>query len=353
MSVENHFGINPDEYIRFNNLPIEQRKEEGQRNLESMKLETEDDACVSTLYPYWFGGDGKLYSNPSLGPNNLMLKQFKFNERGGLARNGFALLEKKILENPNKIVLWYSPPGRKSFSTVFPDGEVDPEEVPYRYGQLYINFFDGQKVNAAAVKIEGEGVLPLLSPQFTKLLMIQDETERISTMLLSPVVLNEDLSTFLTRPRQNVAVYKDGDGKIYYWSDVVKDLKDTFDGKRNNVFLFAKQLKILEKPVLTPQDMKYFYLSQMRDDLIQRGYGYNQKRENRGPCPGKSTSIAMIDSILGENPFNVSRDRDIYSTAYRESSMGESGDKVCSMCHQKKSDVVCGVCKACADKYYS
>jgi len=351
MSVENfylhQFGFNPEEYERLNKLPIAKRKEEVQRNLESNKLEAYLDAPVSPLFRYWFSEDGNLYSDSSLIPETHVSKQITLSERDGLVKYGFTLVEKKILENPGSVVLWYSPPGKKSLLHDVPD------EKPYDYGQLYIYSFDGGSVKAAAVKIGGEGILPILSPDFAKLLSIQDEAERISTTLLYPVVLHEDLSSFLTRNKQKTAVYKDHKGRIYYWSDIIKDLQDTFAGKRNNVFRFDKQLAVLEKETLTEEDLVWIHLSALKDHLLHLGYAYHQEMEFHGGCPGKSASMSMIDSILGGSTFKIPDMFDIHNSLMREARQMEWSyhNGKCRVCGREHTEVgPCSVCKECERK---
>ena len=159
------FGINLTEADRLRYLTPEDRFSEVYQGLMGYKKEVLEDSAVSIPYSYWFGHDGRLYTHPDYHDKlRLAENQIDIRERGGLPLEGFRVLTRMLRENPNEVILWYSPPGDVSF-------DKDPnnpytEVSPYKNGQLYLQYFDTleERVGNFAITVSNENIVSDLMP---------------------------------------------------------------------------------------------------------------------------------------------------------------------------------------------
>ena len=150
LSELKQLGIDPRaQTLRFSRLSLQERQFEFQRHLESYVNEVIRDEPVSNIFNYWLGQDSRLYLQPNPDKKHLASAMFNPQERDGVYIEGFKNLEKLLVENPGKTILWYSPIGKAEFN----NNEENPfSQISYDYGQLYLYYRKGNKVDGLALK---------------------------------------------------------------------------------------------------------------------------------------------------------------------------------------------------------
>jgi len=118
-------------------------------NLLSYELHVIKNHIASIPYSYFPGEGGKLYCDREK-KNNLEIDP---RERNGFYSVGIGRAVDLALSRRDKLVFLYSPPGKASFSVPPPEDYKNS----YTIGQLYLMWYDGDKINNIAVSINGEG----------------------------------------------------------------------------------------------------------------------------------------------------------------------------------------------------
>ena len=185
-----YFGVNLSEADRLRRLTLDDRFSEVYQGLMGYKKEVLEDSAVSIPYSYWFGIDGQLYSHPNSHDHlRLVENQIDIQERGGLPQEGFKILTQKLLENPDNVILLYSPPGPASFNE---DNTNNPySKINYKNGQLYLQYFDSleNRVQSFAITVSNDSIIQDLMPDlFQSALEEQKYQDFISVFLRNPVI---------------------------------------------------------------------------------------------------------------------------------------------------------------------
>lgn len=307
------FGINVSEADRIRVLSPEDRLSEVYQGLMGYKKEVLEDSAVSIPYSYWFGTDRRLYTH-SNHQDELRLAegQIDIRERGGLPLEGFRALTHLLRENPNEVILWYSPPGDVSF-------DKDPNSpytkvAPYKNGQLYLQYLDSleNRVQSFAITVSNDSIIQDLMPNlYRAALEEQQYQDFISVFLRNPVITGVGINEFLSgnwAENLGTIVYKHHDGRVSTVFDVLAEIRETLSGKGMVVdehALYLAQELAYSKP--TQERVLKMYLQ-----FIHRSMKGNQI-QLAGSCGGRVVERDSIESLLGiTNSFT-----NIYSTAYR------------------------------------
>ena len=308
-----YLGVNPSEADRMRLLSPEDRRSEVYQGLMGYKKEVLEDSAVSIPYSYWFGPDGRLYSHPESQDNlRLVESQIDVRERGGLPLEGFRALTRVLGENPNEVILWYSPPGDVSF-------DKDPNSPytkvsPYKNGQLYLQYFDSleSRVQSFAITVSNESIIQDLMPDlYRSALEEQKYQDSVSIFLRNPVITGIGINEFLSGNwAENLSsiVYKHHDGSVSTVFDVMAEIRETLSGKGMVVdehALYLAQELAYSKP--TQELVLKMYLQFIRHSMK------GNQIQLAGSCGGRVVEKDSIDSLLGiTNSFT-----NIYSTDYR------------------------------------
>lgn len=354
MSVENNnirqFGIDPDaEVLRLGRLAPNERPREIEAQLRGYGVESGEDYPISHLFSYWPDSEGNFYTDSSLERKYLFSPFLDKKERDGLYVGSFERVKTSILENPNKVILWYSPPGPVDFT---PGTTI----MPYRYGALNIYYYDGSEVRGVVLKIDNEDVLSDFSDKLYKLSRISDVKDRITKTISCPVVLEDDFPVFLSKQRRDLLVYTQnlmGLFKVdYYLKQIIFEIGQVFNGYERPLPFDPRAIaqRFSETSVVTRNMISGAYVEVLSQIGQRYGISATQRFSLSGSCGGSKTSMfEMTNSLFGtdRDGFGVTG-LDMHSSAFRKFFQGEGSDNVCKVCGKRGSDVICGYCKECA-----
>jgi len=328
------FGINSGESHRLERLTPEQRQQELAQNLEAYTNEVLADNPVSILYHYWPGQNKKFYTNPSLKPIYDADTQFDTNERFGLPKQGFQHLKKLLIENPDKVILWYSPAGPASFDNN-PDNPYS--EITYDDGQFYIQYYDGTKINALAIKISDESVIKQFSQSLEEIVKKThiDQKSKISQLLITPVNTSINIDDFLNKPYENQLVYKDKKGAEHGLFEIINEVRNAFAEESQQNLKIDKTTLTMANYEITEDNIRKIYFKVIYNYLKST----NQTETTlAGSCGGTTAEISEIEKLLGiktltgQNPI-----KDIIGLYSSEKRLLENKNNVfeCPNCHTK------------------
>lgn len=305
------------EAARLNSLPVHERHDYFSQQLESYINHLAKDEAVSILYKYYLGKKF-LYTSPNLVESSNVKYQIDQNERKGLFYKGILSAVELAKNNKNNLVALYSPTGKKLFDNT-PIESVDPEMLdflnkPYRDGQLYFIYFDGEKINNVAVSINSDynPWLKELSNNFSETNFVRDEEERISTLLLSPQLLGNVEQFFAKQIKNNHLIYINESGRKFYLEDVIFEIKKTFAGKKE------RHSRYFDKTIISLENLEF------TSAMVMKGYKFalgNFMRENGitevrlgGGCGGSTVSSSEVDDF---SPKNIFESMSTFSSTYR------------------------------------
>ncbi len=349
------FGFSLSEYQRLKLLKPFARQQELRQELEAYANEVLADRPVSILYHYWFDEKNNLYTNPSLEKIYLAEEQIDPQERDNLPALGFKKTTQLLATSQtNEIILWYSPPGPAAFTN---NPQNPYSEINYDYGQLYLQYFDGLKINALAIKVTNEAVLDQFSPLLAEGLKIPQEKERIVGFLLHPVATGVNVSDFLAKDWPTTEIYQDKAGQKHFLPQVIEDVRQVLLGRKSSIIDIDKIItRIYQEQEITPASLGNIYLSTIRQYLGL--IGQNQIRLS-GSCGGSLVKFG-IEDIFNIKDF-ITRDSlaelaNIYSSFYRATTQGGQKwsyhDGACQVCGKDSSHVgPCQICSDCEKKF--
>lgn len=305
-------GITLEENFRLQQLAPEEREQELTQQLESYTREVLEDNPVSTPYKYWFDNNDRLFSNPSLKEIYNVEKQFDSQERGGKPLEGFRTVEKKLLQNPGRMVLWYSPPGPAAYD----DNPSNPySKIDYKTGQLYLQYFDGNRINAVALKVSNEDVIKQFMPDVFHLASFQEynNEEKTNCFLLTPIV-GVSIDDFLNHDWEDGKIYTDKSGDTHYLSDVLLQVRKTFSGIEKSSFKLPESIREnLHQGEITQQMIKAAYAQ-----VIFNNMGDRSNISLMGSCGGSKVDRGDIMALLGASDLpSVNEMVSLYSSAER------------------------------------
>lgn len=290
------FGIDSRfQTLRFKGLTSQEKKFEFQQHLDSYVNEVIRDEPVSILFHYWLDSDNRLYLQPNLEEKNLASKMFDSRERNGVYLEGFKKVEKLLIENPNQVVLWYSPIGKTSFND---DPENPFSSVDYDYGQLYVYCRNKDKVDALALKTSKEAE-NLFFPNNENIL----QEENITKMILNPLLSNFNTESFLNWLEKfyppNIPFYVDHQQRKYFLSEIIKEINDRFSGKKKLYSeVYDRTINELDRYEVTAEIVKRAFQGAIYNHLKQNNL-YSMKLA--GSCGG---SIVDLDDLpFGQENF--------------------------------------------------
>lgn len=349
-STLKQFGITTREQERLQILTPYEAQQELNQNLEAYTNEVLADKPVSLLYHYWFDAHKNIYSNPTLKPIFRVEDQFDPQERGGLPKQGFGEVSKLLVNNPGRVIFWYSPQGPASFD----ENPQNPfSQITYDYGQLYIQYFDKDKVNAVAVKVRNEEALETLVPEFSTLRSGYAQgngRERIASFLLNPVLSDGTIDDFLDRNFENALVYEDKEGKKYRIDDVIAEIRDAFANvKKPDPTTLDKTVRALTEQEVTKEFILKAYVSAINTYMQKTG---KQSMQLSGSCGGGRVTSGIIESILQTGTIpSITEMLSIYSPQFRTATQEKKWgyhDGTCCICGHKDTKVgPCSICQDC------
>ncbi|MDO9028739.1 MAG: hypothetical protein Q7U68_07795 [Candidatus Roizmanbacteria bacterium] len=295
------FGINSRlQTLRFKDLTLKERRFEFQQHLDSYVNEVIRDEPVSILFHYWLDPDNRLYLQPNLEEKNLAAKMFNPQERNGLYLEGFNQIEKLLIENPLKTVVWYSPIGKTDFDN---NSDNPFSEINYDYGQFYIYFNNGKKIDAVALKTSKEAeeffYQNLLLPHEENL----SQEEKITKSILNPLMFNFDIESFLNWLEKfyppNMPFYVNHHNKEYFSPQIIKEIRDRFAGIKKPYYeTYDKTINEMMRKEVTEEIVK---------GVFQRTI-YNYMHHNNlsshvlaGSCGG--STVDLDDLPFGQENF--------------------------------------------------
>jgi len=298
------FGITLDPNALRQLTPQEQLQEH-KKNLESYTLEVLADRPVSSLYNYWLDNSHKLYTDLSLQEKYLLDYQLDKRERNGIYFKGINTVGWLTVGYPGKVILWYSPKGPASFDH---DPTNPYSAINYDYGQLYIQYYDGEKINAVALKVSDEKLLADQFPVLARTLGIEDERDRIAQCVLKPKVLPFSIDEFFDQEWGEGRIYKD-----YQIGEVMNEAREVFAGKQFKVILVddivERRKEDLSKLPFSVNALFYEQTSRqvLHDYLltINRYFEVTGKTTLNlsGSCGGSTISEGDINGLLGIKDF--------------------------------------------------
>ncbi len=311
------FGIDPHQESRsLEKLSPQKKIEVLYRQMRSYDKESVVDRLVSPPYFYWFDLEGNPYKDPEL--KNRADIEIDEQERGGIYKANFGKVMDLARNNPHKVVLWYSPIGPACFEN---DGCIPNKfrGINYVDGQLYLNVFDGQKVNSIAIKVTKEVALDQFIPANSLSRNIADEKKRIQFVISHPEVMDLTLEQFLDREWLDVLVYTDHEGKNYSLVDVLLAIQNAFI-KESHIDKSDPIYKLAQKVVnegATGESVFRGYLSVIKSYMDTTGKDFTNLA---GACGGAKVARGLIDKLLEiQDPLSIFRDSlsNLFSSEFR------------------------------------
>lgn len=339
-SLLHSFGINRDEGRRQQHLNKEQYHQELQKNLESYANEVLENQPVSVLYNYYFKNDESttLYTNETAQPIHNAESQVDPQERNGYSIAGLQKLGNMLKHNPNQMTFWYSPVGDASFDK---NPNNPYSHIKYNYGQLYLQYYDHEKVNAVAIKVSPQYESEMIKKFFPAYLpqAYNSQERQIQYFLENPQLLAIDKNYFLTSSPSvytNIPMFDREDPitkqiRTYTLRDVFEEAKNRFDGKAiQNTFNFT----------LNDFDLKQNDVTQLYLGAIQRFMSQNNLKSTSlaGSCGGSTITSETVDWLM-QASHNIGQimPKDvmsILSSEYRKLSQDNHyEDYQCPHCH--------------------
>lgn len=291
-------GYNTAESYRLETISgVDKKINYLRRNLETTVNHLYQDSVVSFTNHYQLK-NGEIITYPDGVSLHLDPE-----ERGNLYKQGLTSAVAGAIENPHKLVTYYSPPG----PIVFDDNPANKYRAvdPYKIGQLYLMYFDGEKVNNVAVGISrvGESWVEELMPQDYKIAMSKpDEISRIKHFITHPVLHDDSIDSFFTKQqiRNNRPIYKNKDGIMFSLDQTLHLIRQSLDNKLPHSDIVNTVMRGININNITPDNIAAIYNQTMalymrRNNLTSMSLG--------GSCGGKEVSL---DSLGGFNMNSLS-----------------------------------------------
>lgn len=270
------------------------------RNLKTTVNHLYEDSVVSFTNHYQLDRKGEIITYP-----DGVYLHLDPEERGDLYRIGLTSAVAGAIENPHKIVTYYSPPG----PIVFDD---NPENKylavdPYKIGQLYLMYFDGEKVNNVAVGISRAGeswVKDLMPYDYQQAMSQPDVISRIKHFITHPVLHDDDIDSFFAKQQNstNRPIYKNKDGIIFSLDQTLHLIRQSLDNKLPHSDIVNTVMRGININHITPGNIAAIYHKTMalymrRNNLTSMTLG--------GSCGGKEVSL---DSLYGSDMGSLTTD---------------------------------------------
>ncbi|MCX6732060.1 MAG: hypothetical protein NTV98_00795 [Candidatus Roizmanbacteria bacterium] len=250
-------GFNPEEAHLLNTLSDKNRKEQYlSKNLETTINHVFEDSAVSFTNYY------QLKNNEVVSYPDGTVLNVDSDERGGLNKFGIESAVAGALDNPNRVVLLYSPPG----PVVFDNNPRNKfrEIKPYTDGQLYVMFSDGEKVNnvAISVSLSGESWISQLMPSIYKQALSRlTDIERVSYFIQNPLLTDMSIDDFLNQQwtHDNRVIYKNKDNRQYTLSETLGLIRQSIAGLLPKSSIVADIMQGINFDTFTEHDIDRIY----------------------------------------------------------------------------------------------
>ena len=254
-------------------------------NLSSYELHVIKNHVVSLPYHYWFDKNNKIIFTDEEKKSPLEIDS---RERNGLYKNGIISAAEAASLNPNKIVFLYSPPGLASF-------EANPPEdyaKPYDIGQLYLMWYDKEKINNIAVSINNLGenwLKEIFSQEYLDFINeIHDSREKIAFYITTPHLSSWTVDDFFNYDwKYKGTVFKSNnlDGKKEFKvANVIAELLKSLKGELKTEF----NHEALAKMFIDGLSTKRIYKTMIGQLMQARGL---TKMALGGGCGGEEVEI--------------------------------------------------------------
>lgn len=263
-------GFNPEEAHLLNAMTDkEKRKDYLTKNLETTINHVFEDSVVSFTNYYQMNERNEVVSYP-----DGTILNIDADERGGLNKFGIESAVAGALDNPNQLVLLYSPPG----PVVFDDNPNNKfrEIKPYTDGQLYMMYSDGEKVNNVAVSVSetGESWVSQLMPYvYNQALSQPTDIERVAYFIQNPVLTGKSIDEFLNQRwnESNKVIYTNKDNIRYSLEDTLLLIRQSLAGMMPKSRIVADLMEKIDFDHFAMQDIDTIYGALAQHYMIDRG----------------------------------------------------------------------------------
>ncbi|MDP2860457.1 MAG: hypothetical protein Q8N98_01950, partial [bacterium] len=280
-------GFNPAEALLLNDI-ISQKVKRAylRRNLETTVNHVFEDSVVSFTNYYQLNAKGEIVTYP----DNVVL-HVDSDERGGLYNFGLRSAIGGALQNPNQLILLYSPPGPVVFDSN-PNNKFR-EIKPYAIGQLYVMYSDGTKVHNVAVGIsqQGESWLSQIMPdEYHDAKSQGDKIRTIKHFITHPTLLNVDINTFLNHNwiDPNQVVYRNKDNVDFPLAQVLELIRKSLSHNLPRPQIVDKLMQKVDIQHVTPRQIEAIYETLAQEYMADRGL---ERMKLGGSCGGKEVSL--------------------------------------------------------------
>jgi len=345
------FSFDPRaESFKLSGLPLKEQKPYFRQNLKAYLNEVLADEPVSLPYHYYPGRNGDFFTDPSMKPVYNLYWQIDERERGGIVKNGINQILNKPLENPYQLIANYSPSGPASFD----DKPNNPYGLlNYDYGQLYLFYYDNEKINSISVKIGDDG------HEWVKELFENPEIdagtqEAEIKFWLTNTYNAGNIDRFLLANRNKNRLIYNNKSRKYYLGDIIDLIRDGFSGKENNsgILFFENALDQMPESGIAEEDVFHAYMSVIYNYLHYNGQA---TLALSGSCGGSPITVDRVEKFLGLK--NTLTDNPLKKLLSSLSSMGRvlfqtdaeiNLNKSCIKCGSR-NNVICGFCRECGE----
>jgi predicted RNA-binding Zn-ribbon protein involved in translation (DUF1610 family) len=215
------FGFNPNERITSIDT--------FQKQLESYALHVVEDLPVSKRYSYYLK-NGRIYIDSNHQTEIFIDEQ----ERGGFAKIGTIKAIEMARNNPEKVVIFYSPPGPVAFEK----GTRYDQVKDYPDGQLYllVGSEGGDRVDCLAISLgkdyENQVLDIFLGDR--RIGYFDDQKTKIIYYLTNPILSDKNLDeliAYFEAYDPNILVYTNVHGSSFTLGQVIEMMRLGWEGK--------------------------------------------------------------------------------------------------------------------------
>lgn len=351
-------GFNPEEAYLLNAMTDNEKKRDYlSKNLETTINHVFEDSVVSFTNHYQLNKQNEVVSYP-----DGTLLNIDPDERGGLNKFGIESAVAGALENPNQLVLLYSPPG----PVVFDDNPNNKfrEIKPYTDGQLYMMYSDGEKVNNVAVSVSEEGeswVSQLMPYVYQQALSQPTDIERVAYFIQNPVLTGKSIDEFLNQRwnESNKTIYTNKDNIRYSLPQTLSLIRQSLAGMMPKSRIVADIIKGIDFDHFTMQDIDSIYGGLAQHYMIDRGL---TSLTMGGSCGGDVVKLDIFSNGMdnlsssfraitqGKNIPEFVKPSDEKEKITFELKPGHTCQK-CGVDGGKRKLGNCDICTACQEKY--
>jgi predicted RNA-binding Zn-ribbon protein involved in translation (DUF1610 family) len=210
------FGFNPNERITSIDT--------FQKQLESYALHVVEDLPVSNRYSYYINEKGKIFIDKNFQTELFIDEQ----ERGGFAKSGTIKAIEMARNNPEKVVVFYSPPGPVAFEK----GTRYDQVKDYPDGQLYllVGSEGGDRVDCLAISVGEEYETQVLDIFLgnKRIGGFDDQKTKIIYYLTNPILSDKNLDeliAYFEAYDPNILVYTNVHGISFTLGQVIEMMR--------------------------------------------------------------------------------------------------------------------------------